>query len=625
MPAPTRSLPRKPNLEQLRKQARELLDRYRTGDPAAIAEVQQFEQRPEPGAFALADAQRILARAYGYASWPRLKAFVDGVNVARLAEAVNAGDLARVRALLRARPELAGMEMSGGDEHRALHYAVLRRDAAIVRALMEAGADARAGIFPHRDATTALALSRDRGYDDIVAIIEAEEQSRRQAGSCPNAAVSPVQDQITAAIRRGDSGEAMRLLAADPSLARACDRQGGTPLHVAAECCDAELSGWLLAHGANPSKTDLRGDTPLDRAALAFDPRHDRAETFAAIAQMLQDHGAEVTLAAAVALDDAARVRELLAANPGALREITWRGGGLLTVAVEHGRLEMVRLLLDLGADPDERTILEQLEEPTPSWGSPLWHAAQAGHYEIAELLLDRGADPNANLYASGWPLWRALQHGQHAVAQLLRERGARPTPYMVGESNDVEEAKRLLAGNPSEDALRDMAHAAGDAGCPDVLRLVLPQIPWPRNDSRWEWILIQPPRGIEADGRDHEAAFACMEILLQHGVDPNATNGHGQTVMNFVAARPQLTGPERARFAGMLIDAGARLDLRDHLLQSTPLGWACRWGRTEMVRLLLDRGAPAQEPDAAPWATPLAWATKMGHAGIADLLTKIY
>jgi ankyrin repeat protein len=195
----------------------------------------------------------------------------------------------------------------------------------------------------------------------------------------------------------------------------------------------------------------------------------------------------------------------------------------------------------------------------------------------------------------------------------------------MIGESNDVAEAQRLLADSPGEDALRDVAHAAGDAGCPDVLRLVLPHIPWPKNDSRWEWILIQPPRGIEPNGRDHEAAFTCMEILLQHGIDPNVTNGHGQTVLNFVAARPGLTGAERARFAAMLIDAGARLDLRDTLLQSTPLGWACRWGRTEMVQLLLDRGAPSEEPGTAPWATPLVWATKMGHAGIAALLTKNY
>ncbi len=161
---PTRRLPKQPSLEQLRKQAKDLLAQYRAGDPSAVAEVQQFERRPDPATFALNDAQRVLARAYGYESWPKLKAFVDGANVAKLADAVRAGDAAHVRVLLHARPELVNMDMAENDEHRALHYAVLGRDAAMVKLLMEAGADAHKGIFPHRDATSALAMARDRGY-----------------------------------------------------------------------------------------------------------------------------------------------------------------------------------------------------------------------------------------------------------------------------------------------------------------------------------------------------------------------------------------------------------------------------------------------------------------------------
>src|SRR5277367_2731615 len=175
----TKRLPPHPNLEQLRKQAKDLLERFRAGDPVAIAEVQQFERNPNPLSFALHDAQRVLARAYGYQSWPRLKAFIDGVNVQQLAEAVKAGDLKKVRAMLGARPELVGKDMGPANEHRALHYAVLRRDRAMVRLLMEAGADARKGIFPHRDATSSFAIAKDRNYTDIVAIIEEEEQQRR--------------------------------------------------------------------------------------------------------------------------------------------------------------------------------------------------------------------------------------------------------------------------------------------------------------------------------------------------------------------------------------------------------------------------------------------------------------
>jgi ankyrin repeat protein len=50
---------------------------------------------------------------------------------------------------------------------------------------------------------------------------------------------------------------------------------------------------------------------------------------------------------------------------------------------------------------------------------------------------------------------------------------------------------------------------------------------------------------------------------------------------------------------ATMLLDAGASLTIRDSLLQSTPLGWACRWGCIELVRLYLERGADALEADA--------------------------
>ena len=50
--------------------------------------------------FALHDAQLVLARSYGFDSWPKLKAYVDGVTVHRLAEAVRAGDIARVRTVM---------------------------------------------------------------------------------------------------------------------------------------------------------------------------------------------------------------------------------------------------------------------------------------------------------------------------------------------------------------------------------------------------------------------------------------------------------------------------------------------------------------------------------------------
>ena len=624
---PTRTLPDKPNLSQLKKQAKDLLKAFQAGEPTAVDEVRAHYSRPVLGleghVLQLSDAQLVLARAYGFDSWPKLKAFVDGATMSRFVAAVESGDVERVRAMLHQRPALVHMDTAGNNEHRGLHYAVLGRDVAMVRLLMQAGADARQGIFPHRDATTAFALARDRDYKDIVAVIEEEEQHRREQMSCPNATISPVQDQINDAIRQGDNEAAIRLLEADGSLIRACDRDGATPLHVAAQETNEEMVAWLLSRRANVHKRDAHGLTPLDRAGLAADPRNDGAKRFPAVAKLLLDRGAEVTLRAAVALADSQRIRELVGGDPGLLRqEIHWSEGGLVSLAVKHGHLEVVRLLLDLGADVDERTLLQELEEPTPSWGLPLWYAALAGRHDIAELLLDRGADPNANVYASGWPLRNAYQRNDEALKRLLVERGARPKPYMVAEAHDWAEARRILETDAREDVAQELCWSAAVNGCPAIVQLALPRLNWPSRDPRWHWILIQPIRGLGDNAGLRPAAttedrLRCLALLLQHGVDPNVSR-LGQTVLHFTAARNQVDHEaDRTRFAAMLLDRGAKLNLRDDLLKSTPLGWACRWGRKELVELLIARSAPVNEPDAEPWATPLAWAKKMGHAAI--------
>ena len=86
---PSRRLPEKPNLDHLRKQAKDLLADYRDSKPDAVAEVTRYERNaPDAAEFALNDAQRILARSYGFASWPKLKTFVDGANATRFLEAV---------------------------------------------------------------------------------------------------------------------------------------------------------------------------------------------------------------------------------------------------------------------------------------------------------------------------------------------------------------------------------------------------------------------------------------------------------------------------------------------------------------------------------------------------------
>lgn len=84
---------------------------------------------------------------------------------------------------------------------------------------------------------------------------------------------------------------------------------------------------------------------------------------------------------------------------------------------------------------------------------------------------------------------------------------------------------------------------------------------------------------------------------------------------------RSHITEEEVTAFAQALLNAGARTDIRDDILKSTPLGWACRWGRIGVVKVMLKWGASPIEPDAELWAQPKAWARKMGHTDILKLL----
>src|SRR5262249_9247452 len=102
---PTRRLPEHPDLDQVKRQAKELLGAFRSSDERALSEVHAHYHDADPLSFALHDAQLVLARAYGFESWPKLKAAVEGIAARRLVDAVRADDVAEAREILKMRPE----------------------------------------------------------------------------------------------------------------------------------------------------------------------------------------------------------------------------------------------------------------------------------------------------------------------------------------------------------------------------------------------------------------------------------------------------------------------------------------------------------------------------------------
>ena len=74
-----RTLLRNPNLKLINDQAKNFLQDFQQGNVLALARYSLFESLPDTSNLRLADAQQMLAREYGYASWPKLKQHVDAL------------------------------------------------------------------------------------------------------------------------------------------------------------------------------------------------------------------------------------------------------------------------------------------------------------------------------------------------------------------------------------------------------------------------------------------------------------------------------------------------------------------------------------------------------------------
>ena len=76
---PVQSLPSNPSLENLRKQSKFLLKSVQSHNPDALLRVREFHPQPDNALldFSLSDAQLVVARNYGFASWSRLKQHLD--------------------------------------------------------------------------------------------------------------------------------------------------------------------------------------------------------------------------------------------------------------------------------------------------------------------------------------------------------------------------------------------------------------------------------------------------------------------------------------------------------------------------------------------------------------------
>ena len=342
---PGTDLPEKANLDQLKRQARELQRAFAEGSSAIREDVvAHAPRRVKAGTLSLADAQRIIARGYGFSSWPRMKAHVDWLRrspeerLDAAKEAVNPvgwttvselpdyGDnLESLTHMLRREPGLVHRHF-GEREWTLLHQAAWGNGLEVTELLIENGADPHArnagGATP-----LAVALHYGHGREPLV-------ERLVELGSPP--------DNLRAAAGCGDLERAQAHLA-----------EGTGPDSLAG--ADREI--WHKSYNF-PERPITSGRQGILDDAFAYAARSEQIP----VMKWLLEEGADVNAVVYV--------------------------GTSLHWASFFGRLEAVRFLLDHGADPGIRD-----DDPG---GTALSWARIFGHESVAELLIEGGAQvPN--------------------------------------------------------------------------------------------------------------------------------------------------------------------------------------------------------------------------------------
>ena len=127
---------------------------------------------------------------------------------------------------------------------------------------------------------------------------------------------------------------------------------------------------------------------------------------------------------------------------------------------------QIVKLLIDAGADPNARTTSRGSAESRPGDETPLHYAASSDDVDVAEALIDGGADIEARDGSIGTPLANAVGYGCWHVARLLVARGARvDTAWHAAALGMLDRLDAILGADPSPDTVSQAFWHACSAG----------------------------------------------------------------------------------------------------------------------------------------------------------------
>ncbi|HEY7276221.1 MAG TPA: ankyrin repeat domain-containing protein [Trebonia sp.] len=491
---PTVPLPDDPSLEQLRKQAKDLRDLARAGLPGAL-ELVAAHHPQGAHAVTLTGAQFVVARHYGFASWPRLKQHIEMIERYRRApdevdETTSLTDEFLALACLRYGGDDAADRWERAARLLAEHPALARTSVHVAAAAADAAA-----VRAHLAADPALA-SREGGpygWAPILYLAYARHDPRLSAaavlgtaralldhGADPNAGylwhgLYPPSTALTGALGNGEGGQPQHphgFALASLLLEAGADANDGQALYNRQFGDDDRHLALLFEHGLGQgdggpwrARFGHTADSPQDmlRGQLWWAIVHDMR----ARARLLVEHGADFltpyaapggrptglrtshgkTPAEVAALSGCtemvswlvaqgadppaftgpdALIAALMAGDQDAvagLREHTEEARakrpGLVVWAAARRKREAVELLAEVGFDVNAKGRGDIPAED--QWETALHEAASSGDLELARVLLRLGADPNSkDARFDATPLGWARYFEQQAMIGLL-------------------------------------------------------------------------------------------------------------------------------------------------------------------------------------------------------------